>query len=159
MKKTNYPIETVSWEEVENLTYKIAEKIKKDKKEFDLLVPIFRGGTPIALLLSSMLNISDMACVHIRRSKSDEPNAAFGKAVNKGVTNSKAIKDANILVVDDTLDSKKTLNFALNILEKYQPKSVSVAVLYNFNKNTFKDIYSGEEVLKDKRVVFPWEEK
>ena len=46
--------------------------------------------------------------------------------------------------MDDTLDSKKTLDYAINLIEKYNPKSINVAILYNFNKDTFKDIYSGK---------------
>ena len=61
MSKTDYPVVKVSWDEVEKLTYNIAKKIKKDKKEIDLLVPILRGGAPIALLLSSMLGVSEMS--------------------------------------------------------------------------------------------------
>ena len=159
MSKTDYPVVKVSWEEIEKLTYGIAKKIKKDKKEIDLLVPILRGGAPVALLLSSMLGISDMACVHIRRSLSDETNADFGIPINKGVTNSDAIKGANILVIDDTLDSKRTLDYAINILKEYKPKSINIAILYNFNKDTWNEMYSGEEVKKLKWVVFPWEEK
>ena len=159
MSKTDYPVVKVSWEEIEKLTYGIAEKIKKDKKEIDLLVPILRGGAPVALLLSSMLGISDMACIHIRRSLSDETNADFGIPINKGVTNSDAIKGANILIIDDTLDSKRTLDYAINILKKYKPNSINVAALYNFNKGTWENVYSGEEVEVPKWVVFPWEEK
>ena len=67
------------------------------------------------------------------------------------------IKNSNILIVDDTLDSKITLDYAINLLKEYQPKSITVAILYNFNKDTFDSIYSGEEVKEYKWVIFPWE--
>ena len=160
MNKTNYPLVKVEWKEIENLSFNIARQILNDKKEIDLIVPILRGGMPIALLLSSMLNVSDMACIHIRRSINDDPNTEFKKIpINNGITNSEKITGANILIVDDTLDSKITLDYAISILKKYNPKSISVAVLYNFNKNTFKSIYSGEEVKEYKWIIFPWEDK
>lgn len=159
MAKTNYPLSKITWEEVEKLTYNIANEIAKDKLEVDLLVPILRGGMPIALLLSSMLNVSEMACVHIRRSVDDNPNTDFKKPVNKGITNFEKIAGANILIIDDTLDSKNTLDYTIELLKKYNPKSINVAILYNFNKNTFPTIYSGEEVIDYKWVVFPWEDK
>lgn len=160
MNKTNYPLVKVEWKEIENLSFNIARQILNDKKEIDLIVPILRGGMPIALLLSSMLNVSDMACIHIRRSINDDPNTEFKKIpINNGITNSEKIAGANILIVDDTLDSKITLDYAISILKKYNPKSISVAVLYNFNKNTFKSIYSGEEVKEYKWIIFPWEDK
>lgn len=159
MTKTNYPLSKINWEEVEKLTYNIAQKIKSDKLEIDLIVPILRGGMPIALLLSSMLNVSEMSCVHIRRSVDDNPNTEFKKPINKGITNIEKINDANILIVDDTLDSKNTLDYTIELLKKYNPKSINFAILYNFNKNTFSTIYSGEEVNDYKWVIFPWEDK
>lgn len=159
MSKTNYPTVKVSWEEIEKLTYNIAEKIILENKKIDLIVPILRGGMPVALLLSSMLNVEEMACIHIRRSVDDKPNTEFKQPINKGITNYDKIEGANILIVDDTLEFKVTLDYAIDILKKYNPKSISVAVLYNFNKDTFDSIYSGEEVKKGKWIIFPWEDK
>ena len=160
MSKTNYPLINVDWKEIRNLSFKIAKKIIEDQKKIDLIVPIIRGGMPIAMLLSSMLKIDDMACIHIKRSVNDDPNADFKKIpIYKGITNSDKINDANILIVDDTLDSKITLDYTINILKKYNPKSISVAFLYNFNKETFGSVYSGEEVKNYKWIVFPWEDK
>ena len=160
MSKTNYPLVKVEWKEIENLSLNIANKIKSDKKEIDLIVPILRGGMPIAMILSSMLKVEDMSCIHIRRSVDDNPNSEFNKVpVNKGITNVDKINGSNILIVDDTLDSKITLDYTIDLLKEYNPKSISVAILYNFNKDTFKDIYSGEEVKEYKWVVFPWEDK
>lgn len=159
MSKTNYPIEKIDWDTVEELSRNIAKKIKQDNLNIDLIVPILRGGMPAAMFLSSMLNVSEMACIHIRRSVDDNPNTEFKEPINNGITNFQSIKDSNILIVDDTLDSKKTLDYAINLIEKYNPKSINVAILYNFNKDTFKDIYSGEEVKEYKWVIFPWEDK
>src|SRR5574344_1167127 len=157
MSKTNYPLVKVDWNEVKKLTQGIANKLIADNKNIDLIVPIIRGGMPIAMLLSSMLDVEEMSCIHIRRSIDDNPNTEFKQPVNKGITNAEKIKDSNILIVDDTLDSKITLDYAINLLKEYQPKSITVAILYNFNKNTFDSIYSGEEVKEYKWVVFPWE--
>lgn len=157
MSKTNYPLAKIDWYEVERLAKNIVEKLKNDNKTIDVIVPIIRGGMPIAMLLSSMLNVEEMSCIHIRRSKDDSPNTEFNSPINKGITNAEKIKDANILIVDDTLDSKITLNYAIDILKQYCPKSITTAILYNFNKETFSSIYSGEEVKEYKWVVFPWE--
>ena len=157
MSKTNYPLVKVDWNEIKKLTRVMADKIIADKKDIDLLVPIIRGGMPIAMLLSSMLDIEEMSCIHIRRSIDDNPNTEFKRPINKGITNVDKIKNSNILIVDDTLDSKITLDYAIDLLNEYHPKSITVAILYNFNKDTFDSIYSGEEVKEYKWVVFPWE--
>lgn len=158
MSKTDYPLVKADWEEIENLTFRIAENIIKDNKEIDLIVPILRGGMPIAMLLSSMLNVEDMSCIHIRRSVNDDPNTEFKRPINKGITNPEKISGSNILIVDDTLDSKITLDYTIELLKQYNPKSINIAILYNFNKNTFESIYSGEEVQNYKWIIFPWED-
>lgn len=157
MSKTSYPLVRISWDEVDKLTQKIVDQLKKDKKNIDLIVPIIRGGMPIAMLLSSKLGVSEMSCIHIRRSVDDNPNTEFNSPINKGITNAGKIKGSDLLIVDDTLDSKITLDYAIDILKLYKPKSITVAILYNFNKDTFNSIYSGEEVKEYKWVVFPWE--
>lgn len=159
MSSTNYPLEKISWEKVEELCYKIASEIKKDDLEIDVLVPILRGGMPISLLLSSMLKVEETSCIHIRRSVDDNPNTEFREPINKGITNVDKINNSNILIIDDTLDSKKTLDYAIKLLKEYNPKSINIAVLYNFNKETFDEIYSGEKVENYKWVIFPWEDK
>lgn len=159
MSKTNYPLVKVDWEEIQKLSSKIAKQIIEDDKRIDLIVPILRGGMPIAMILSSILDVTEMSCVHIRRSINDEPNTEFKKIpINKGITNIEKITNANILIVDDTLDSKITLDYTISLLKQHNPKSISIAILYNFNKDTFGNVYSGEEVQKYKWVVFPWED-
>ena len=77
MSKTNYPLVKVDWNEVKKLTQGIANKLIADNKKIDLIVPIIRGGMPIAMLLSSMLDVEEMSCIHIRRSIDDNPNTEF----------------------------------------------------------------------------------
>ena len=63
MSKTNYPLVKVDWNEVKKLTQGIANKLIADNKKIDLIVPIIRGGMPIAMLLSSMLDVEEMSCI------------------------------------------------------------------------------------------------
>ena len=90
MSKTNYPLVKVDWNEVKKLTQGIANKLIADNKKIDLIVPIIRGGMPIAMLLSSMLDVEEMSCIHIRRSIDDNPNTEFKRPINKGITNTEA---------------------------------------------------------------------
>ena len=159
MSKTNYPLVKVDWNEIEKLSTKIAKKLIDDKKNIDLIVPILRGGMPSALFLSSLLKVEEMSCIHIRRSINDNPNTSFKEPICKGITNADKIRGSNILIVDDTLVSIKTFDYAIELINKYNPKSIEVAILYNFNKDTFDSIYSGEEVEEYKWIIFPWEDK
>ena len=48
---TNYELLEVKWEEIIELSQKIFEQLKKKKIKVDTLVPVLRGGMPLALIL------------------------------------------------------------------------------------------------------------
>ena len=61
---------------------------------------------------------------------------------------------------NDLLDKGETMKFAITELERYNPKSIRVAVLYNFTKLNEPDKYLVGLSIKEKKwIVFPWETK
>ncbi len=100
----------------------------------------------------------DIAYLHTKRSETNQTNADFGVPVLKGVTNETALYHKHLLVVDDMLDKGITMSFVLEELKKYEPKSIHVAVLYNFTKLEEKDTYLvGLSMEEKKWIVYPWE--
>lgn len=154
---TNYKIYYSSYEEVDNLAVNILKEIKKNNIKIDTLVPILRGGMPLSLILSNNLENVDTAAIHIRRSITNESNSDFEDAKMLGITNVDSIKGKNILLVEDIVDKGDTLNKAIKELEKYNPSSIKIATLYNFNKKL--NIISGKIFDSYVWVVFPWEKK
>ena len=64
------------------------------------------------------------------------------------------------MIVDDLLDKGVTMEFAIEELKKLKPKSIHVAVLYNFTKLENEEMYIvGLEMKVKKWIVFPWETK
>ena len=121
MSKTNYPLVKVDWEEIENLSFKIAEQILLDKKQIDLIVPILRGGMPIAMLLSSMLNVEDMSCIHIRRSVNDEPNTWFNISLTATFVSSSSLYIRGFTI--SIYQSQNSFQINPYILSNATPKS------------------------------------
>lgn len=154
---TDYEICKVDWNEIMTLTENVLEQIKEKEIEIDTLVPILRGGAPLSLLLASNLKNVDTACIHIRRSITNEANAAFGESVFKGITNEGALCDKNILLIEDTVDKGLTLDMAMEIVKKYNPKNVYIATLYNYNNDKYRDIIAGKKMDEKIWIVFPWE--
>ncbi len=84
----------------------------------------------------------------------------MGIPVLKGFTNSEAIEGKDVLIVDDMLDRGITMKFVIETLQKMNPKSIHVAVLYNFVQVEDEDMYiSGLYMPEKKWIVFPWETK
>lgn len=150
----------MSWDEVYSGAKNIISEIKEKNIKIDTLVPILRGGAPLGNILSSNMNGTDIAYLHIRRSTSDEINAPLGTPVLKGITNEEKIRGKNLLIVDDMLDKGVTMEFAIQELEKLEPASVHVAVLYDFSKFENKDIViAGLNMNEKKWILFPWEKE
>lgn len=154
---TNYEIKQITWDDIMSLSKNIINQIKEKNIEIDTLVPIIRGGMPLALILASNLKKMDTACLHIRRSATNDTNAEFGDSVFKGITNEETIKNKNILLVEDIVDEGFTLDKAIEIVKKYNPKNIYIATFYNYNKEKYKDIISGKFMEEKIWIVFPWE--
>ena len=155
---TNYELLEIKWEEIIELSQKIFEQLKNKKIKVDTLVPVLRGGMPLALILGYNLPQVNTACLHIRSSDTNSPNSSFSKPRLIGLTNSKCIEGKNILLVEDIVDSGRTIDLCIEILKKYKPKSINVVTLFNFNLSR-KDIIAGKEMSEYFWIVFPWESK
>ena len=149
----------LSWAEVEKGARNILTEIDKKNINIDTIIPILRGGSPLGTLLSNNMD-ADCSFIHIRRSESDEINAFLGKPMLKGITNDEKINGKDILIVDDLLDKGETMKFAIETLKKYNPKSIHIAVLFNFAKMEDEENYIVGLTLKEKKwIIFPWEKK
>lgn len=154
---SNYKIVEVNWEELSVLSKKIIQQLEEKNLKIDTLVPIVRGGMPLALILASNMKDVDTSCLHLRRSKSNKVNSEFGETMFKGITNARAITNKNILFVEDIVDTGLTLDAAVEIIKKYNPKNINIATFYNYNKGKYKDIISGKIMNEMRWIVFPWE--
>lgn len=158
--KTNYDIVNISWHDVEKLTKEILKQISENKLKIDTLVPVLRGGAPLAMLLAANMDNVNTSCIHIKRSKENCPNSEFGKPILKGITNSEDIKGKNILLLEDIVDTGLTLEWAISEIKKYDPKNIYIATLYNFNKEINSNyIISGKNMDEYCWIVFPWERR
>ena len=156
---TNYKLRNVGWNEIRELSKNILFQIKKENIEIDTLVTIFRGGSVLSLILSANIDNLKTACIHVTRSLSNNTNAEFGNSVYKGITNFSEIEGKNILLTEDIIDSGLTIDYVIQELKKYNPKNIYIATFYNFNKEKYKDVISGEKMNEYCWIVFPWEEQ
>ncbi len=154
--ETNYELIKISWNDVLELSRNILSQIEDKKIKIDTIIPVLRGGMPLALLLGYNFENVNTACIHVRSSDKNIPNSSFSNPNLVGITNNNFITGKNILLVDDVIDSGKTIDLCLNILKKYKPRSITIATLYNFNK-TKTNIISGQKMDKHFWIVFPWE--
>ncbi|XP_023320940.1 hypoxanthine-guanine phosphoribosyltransferase [Eurytemora carolleeae] len=80
-------------------------------------------------LNSNTSEASVQVSVDFIRLKSYENDQSSGEIKIIGLDNLDSLEGKNVLIVEDIIDTGKTMNKLLNTLSKYKPKSVKVACL------------------------------
>lgn len=138
-------IKDISWLEVENMISDIAKQIIENGFNADSIAPIPKGGWTVAALLAQHLNIKSSISV------AQEKN---GDSRNTYIAGSPQIKNKNILVVEDSIETGKSLFDAKSELTKLgaNVKTVCLYVSSNFNGDLPDFYYNIGEIPE-----FPWE--
>lgn len=143
-----------SWDEIEELTKKLVEKIKKSKFKFDWIVGISRGGLLPARLISDYLNCPQLAVVRIEFYKSVGKTKDFPRITQPVQVN---VKGKNVLIVDDVADTGRSLVVAKEHLKKKGAKKVKIAALHYKPISVIKpDFYVAQT---SAWIIYPWERK
>ncbi|WP_440059933.1 phosphoribosyltransferase [Thermogladius sp. 4427co] len=141
----------VSWDEIHRALAVMSKRVRESFKP-DMLVAIAKGGYIPARILSDFLGISQIGLIEIKFYKE------VGKTREKPVVyqiSLKDIEDSNILVVDDVVDSGRTMQTALNLLSNFSARDVRSLAIYVKKWSPMLPDYYWE--ITDKWVVFPWE--
>ena len=150
----------MSWDEFEDATRKILRQIEEKKIKIDTIIPVLRGGATLGAVLNNNLDNTEIAYIHVKRSESNGVNAVLGEPVLRGITNVEKITGKDVLIVDDMLDKGVTMEFVIKSIKKLEPKSIKVAVIYNFTKLKDEDMFIiGATKKKKKWIVYPWEKE
>ena len=142
----------LEWNELYADVIKLGISIIKSGFKPDLIVAIARGGWVIGRLLSDVLDIDNVASIRIRFYKEisetlKEPILEQPIGVN--------VENKKVLIVDDVVDTGKTIEFAKRYINTLSPSEVKCATLYKKPWAKITPDYYVREV--DKWIVFPYE--
>lgn len=142
--------EVLTWngflKDVIDLTYKLQDT------EFDAIVAIARGGLVIARLLSDLTGVKKIYSLHAEYYTG--PNKHYSEPRITGEF-SQSIEVTRIIVVDDVVDSGKTMQFALSYLQgKGFRKPLTLSVYLKPWSRFTPDYYSR---IVNRWIVFPYE--
>ena len=132
---------------IQNAIDNVATDINRDYKEKN---PVFIGVLNGSFLFTAdVVRRFDSNCeVGFIRLASYEGTDSTGK-IKELMGLNEDIKDRDVLILEDIVDSGNTLEYIVEILRSYQPKSLKVATFLFKPKAYLKDIpvdYSGIEV-------------
>ena len=146
--------EVPTWDEIYDLLLGLADTIRKDSFSPDIIVGISRGGWPPARVMSDLLGNSKLADVKV------EFYVGISEAKVEPILTqpvSTPVKNKNVLLLDDVVDTGKSLQLVKEHLVAGGAKTVkSTAIYYKPWSIVVPDYYARKT---RSWVVFPWERK
>jgi uncharacterized protein len=130
----------------------LAQKIRKDEYQPDIIVGVSRGGWPPARVMSDLLQNPKLANMKVE----------FYKDI--GVRNKKPlitqpvtmeVRGKRALVVDDVSDTGHSLRVVANHLRRKPVKELRVCTIYMKPQSIFRPDYYARTTRK--WIIFPWE--
>jgi len=150
----NVEFEVPSWDEIYEMLLSLAEKIRRDNFNPDLIVGICRGGWPPARVMSDLLGKPKLANVSVEFYV-DVAETKSKPVLTQPIT--MPVEGKRILILDDVADTGKTLKLVKDHLLSKGAGEVKIATIYYKPWSIITPDYYER---KTKRwIVFPWERK
>lgn len=143
---------------IESMCDTVCQKIREDNFKPELLVGLARGGLiPLGFLAGDrMLNNRNVRIINLQSYSDDRQQSGIELLFPICIEEFKKFK--SILVIDDLVDSGKSMAFVHSLLKKDLDMPIKTAVLFYKQRSTFKPDYFAEKV-ENEWIVFPWEGK
>ena len=142
----------LTWEDVERLSHILCDKMAKENYVPDIIVAVMRGGWVPARIVLDMLKISGLAAIEIKFYK------GIGEARERPILTQPlvvSVRDKKVLIIDDVVDTGKSLSVAVETLKLYGPSQIKTAALVVKPWSiVMPDYYA---LKSDAWVIFPWE--
>ena len=151
---SNLEFEIPSWEQIYEMLIELADRIRRNGFEPDVIVGVSRGGWAPARVMSDLLENPELANVRAE--------FYLGVAETKGepvITQavSTSVRGKRVLVMDDVADTGKSLRLVKTHLLDEGATDVKIATIYYKPWSVLTPDYYKK---KTKRwVIFPWERK
>ncbi|WP_338603673.1 phosphoribosyltransferase [Sulfolobus tengchongensis] len=149
------PVKVVTWEDIVNLSTRLAEKIRDDEYNVDVIIAIARGGLVPARLVADVLGILDILSIKIEHwivtaSHTPEAKVKYPFKVD--------LSGKNVLIIDDITDTGDSIELAKKyVTENFRPKEVRTATL-QYIKPVAKVVpdYYADEITSWTWFMYPW---
>ncbi len=140
----------LTWEQFHRDCELLAENVRRSGRSYDKMLCVTRGGVFVGGLLGHMLGIRNITTIALKLYDFDQQ----GAVVEQLSAPDMPLPGSRILVVDDMLDSGRTLSF---IVDKWRGEfTLDIAVLYDKKNGMLRPAFTAREI-PDEWVEFPWE--
>ncbi|MEM4482050.1 MAG: phosphoribosyltransferase family protein [Desulfurococcaceae archaeon] len=145
--KTRY----ATWIDIHEALGKLSSKVMGEFKP-QVLIAIAKGGLLPARIIADILGVDEIGFIEVKLYKSIGIRSEKPYIKLIGVP---PIMDKDVLVVDDVIDSGRTMQLVIDTLSKYTPRSIKALAIYIKPWSTYVPDYYYART--DEWIVFPWE--
>lgn len=151
--------EEISWDHYFYLMQQLTTIISMYAQEkFDLVIGISRGGLMPALIMSQTWDVPlDIIVTSSYNKKNQQTQLKIGKS--SYLCFSDINKDSKILIVDDLVDSGKTMQAVVDLYKEKGFKNIKTAVLIYKRSSKFDPDYFAAGADEGVWIKFPYEKE
>ncbi|RLG78677.1 MAG: phosphoribosyltransferase [Thermoprotei archaeon] len=141
-----------TWERIHVESLQLSSKILQSGYYPDVVIGVLRGGYIIARLVTDVIQVEDLGVVEVKFYK------GIGERAERPIITQPLTTDVRgkkVLIIDDVVDSGRTLQVVSEQVRLRGAKDVKSAALYYKPKSIIKPDYFIVET--EAWVFFPWE--
>jgi len=144
----------ISWEEILDFINETST-ILSSKEKIDVVLAIGSSGLVPAALIATKLKTTEFYSIKVERyNEGKPPKILYEEPIIRSPLNMD-LNGKNVLIVDDLINTGKTITKILEIVQKMKAKKIVTLVLVLKKGALFKPNYYYLEI--DSCPVFPWE--
>ncbi|MDS0281075.1 phosphoribosyltransferase [Haloarcula onubensis] len=149
-----FPCTITNWEYIYDRCRDVADEVRADEFDPDVVVALARGGWFAGRCLCDFLGLDDLASLKIEHyvgtaQASGDPEVRYPLAEG-------AVADKDVLIVDDIADTGQSIQTAADRVTTRDPAGVRTATLQLLDTSEHEPDFVGERLEEWTWVVYPW---
>ncbi len=142
----------VTWRRLHNILIELAYRIRDSNKTYDTIYAVVKGGLIPARIMADLLDVDEIGFIGARFYKGVSTHKAKPELFLPPTT---PLNNKSILVVDDVVDTGRTLQLVIEELYRYGAERVETLAIYVKPWTiVYPDYYYK---VTDKWIIYPWE--
>ncbi len=143
------------WEYIYGLCRDVADDVREDAFEPDVVVALARGGWFAGRCLCDFLGLDDLASLKMEHYVGTAEKSDDGAEVRYPMPEG-SVEGKDVLIIDDIADTGGSISRADEYVRERNAASVRTATLQLLDTSEFEPNYVGERLAEWTWVVYPW---
>ena len=143
------------WEYIYGLCRDVADDVREDSFEPDVVVALARGGWFAGRCLCDFLGLDDLASLKMEHYVGTAEKAQSGAEVRYDMPEG-SVEGKDVLIIDDIADTGGSIERADEYVRDRDAASVRTATLQLLDTSEFDPDYVGERLAEWTWMVYPW---